>query len=147
MNIPQRMWINQPSTLQPMHHLHGTNVLAIPDTDSTMRIFFLSGGVVSQQAPISALSPGWRQEQMQIADVRLLRDAHRAKFPATAVVAAQCLTPPAKPFGYFHELLNHEGKGNGVWVGCSDRTAVEQSYTEGETGREIVALYRGETKQ
>ena len=26
-----RMWINQPSTLQPLHHLHGTNVLAIPE--------------------------------------------------------------------------------------------------------------------
>lgn len=28
MNI-QRMWINQPSELQILHHLHGTNVLAV----------------------------------------------------------------------------------------------------------------------
>jgi hypothetical protein len=30
MNI-RRMWINQPSTSQPLHHLHGTNVLAVED--------------------------------------------------------------------------------------------------------------------
>ena len=51
---PERMWVNQPSTLQPLHHLHGTNVLAIRDSDSgrssgTMRIYFLSGPIVSQQ--------------------------------------------------------------------------------------------------
>lgn len=57
--VPERMWINQPSTLQPLYHLHGTNVLAIPDTSQVMRIFFLSGDVVSQQAPNNTLSPGW----------------------------------------------------------------------------------------
>lgn len=47
----------------------------------------------------------------------------------------------AVPFGYFHQLLDHEGQGNGIWMGCAKRAVVEQSYTEGETGREIVALY------
>lgn len=56
----QRMWINQPSTLQPHHSLHGQRVLAMPEPKSVMwRVYFLSGDVVSQQIPESALSPGW----------------------------------------------------------------------------------------
>lgn len=59
MNI-RRMWINQPSTLQPYHNLHGTNVLATRESDVTDRIYFLSGDVVSQQIDPIALSNGWR---------------------------------------------------------------------------------------
>lgn len=55
----KRMWINQPSTLQPLHKLHGTNVLAKRDTDATCRVYFLSGDVVSQQVPKGVLSSGW----------------------------------------------------------------------------------------
>lgn len=55
----QRMWINQPSTLQPLHHLDGTNVLAQYEYGSTWRVWFLSGNVVSQQVLQSALSKGW----------------------------------------------------------------------------------------
>ena len=58
-NRPQRMWVNQPSTLQPLHHLHGVNVLAVEENDSCMEIYFLKGPVVSQVAPKEALSPGW----------------------------------------------------------------------------------------
>lgn len=54
-----RMWINQPSKLQPLHRLHGTNVLAHPDTDGVHRVYFLFGDVVSQQVPSEALSRGW----------------------------------------------------------------------------------------
>lgn len=46
-----------------------------------------------------------------------------------------------EPFGYFHQLLNHEGKGNGVWLGAAERKVVEQAHTPGETSDEIVALY------
>jgi len=58
---PTRAWINQPSTLQPFHTLHGTNVLTIPENDDPRhhRIYFLSGGVVSQRIAKEALSPGW----------------------------------------------------------------------------------------
>jgi hypothetical protein len=56
----ERMWINQPSTLQPLHKLHGTNVLARREYDDTLQIFFLSGDVVSQQAKSLWLSPGWQ---------------------------------------------------------------------------------------
>jgi streptomycin 6-kinase len=55
-----RMWVNQPSTLQPLHSLHGTNVLAAPEGEGLFRIWFLAGEVVSQQAPRAALSSGWR---------------------------------------------------------------------------------------
>lgn len=51
------------------------------------------------------------------------------------------MTTDSKPFGYFHELLNHEGKGTGVWLGCPDRTSTEKAHIEGATGKEIVALY------
>lgn len=61
--FPQRMWINQPSTLQPLHHLHGTNVLAVHEYDDTWSIFFLSGDAVSMQASLLWLSDGWRPTQ------------------------------------------------------------------------------------
>ena len=54
----RRMFVNQPSTLQPLHHLHGTNVLAVPEGNG-WRIYFLDGPVISQQAPREALSEGW----------------------------------------------------------------------------------------
>lgn len=50
----ERMWINQPSTLQPLHHLHGTNVLAVG-----RRVYFLSGPVISMMVPERVLSRGW----------------------------------------------------------------------------------------
>ena len=55
----KRMWVNQPSTLQPLHELHGTCVLACPDTDRTKRAYFLSGDVIDMQIPRKALSEGW----------------------------------------------------------------------------------------
>ncbi len=58
-NELRRMWINQPSTLQEFHYLHGTNVLAKHEYGDTMRIYFLSGNVISQQISRSTLSEGW----------------------------------------------------------------------------------------
>lgn len=55
----KRMWINQPSTLQHLHELHGVRVLACPDTDRTSRAYFLSGDVISMQIPRESLSEGW----------------------------------------------------------------------------------------
>ena len=59
----KRMWINQPSTLQSLHHLHGVRVLACPDTDRVDRAYFLSGDVVSMQVPREALSEGWPSQE------------------------------------------------------------------------------------
>lgn len=55
----ERMWVNQPSTSQPHHELHGVNVLAVRECDRYSRVYFLSGPVVSQQVLTPALSPGW----------------------------------------------------------------------------------------
>ncbi len=54
-----RMWINQPSAAQPLHHLDGTNVLAEHEYDDTWIVYFLSGNTISMQAKRSWLSPGW----------------------------------------------------------------------------------------
>jgi len=56
----ERMWINQPSTLQPYHDLHGTNVLATRKSDDTWIIYFLSGDVVNQVIDPISLSAGWK---------------------------------------------------------------------------------------
>lgn len=59
-----RMWINQPSTSQPLHSLHGRNVLAVrEDKDSNLyRIYFLTGATISMNAHKNSLSWGWKGE-------------------------------------------------------------------------------------
>ena len=52
----QRMWINQPSTLQILHEYHGTNVLV--DTENEIA-YFLTGDVISMEVPMETLSEGW----------------------------------------------------------------------------------------
>lgn len=61
----QRMWINQSSEHEPLHDLHGTNVLAAPEPHfpHIMRAYFLSGDTISQQIPRHWLSDGWRPEK------------------------------------------------------------------------------------
>lgn len=56
-----RMWINQPSTHQEFHKMHGTNVLADLDSRPNIaRIYFLESTVISQDILKTALSDGWR---------------------------------------------------------------------------------------
>jgi hypothetical protein len=52
----ERYWINQPSTLQPHHKLHGTNVL-VDTTDYTC--YFLEGAIISMLIDPLCLSKGW----------------------------------------------------------------------------------------
>jgi hypothetical protein len=59
-NRPKRFWINQPSSHQPFHHLHGTNVIGVHEYESTYTIYFLSGNVISCQAFKEWLSEGWK---------------------------------------------------------------------------------------
>lgn len=64
---PQRAWINQPSTLQPLHHLHGVRVLAQWDYDNTFTVYFLDvqpdgRDVVSCLADGLWLSAGWPEK-------------------------------------------------------------------------------------
>lgn len=55
----KRMWINQPSTTQPAHPLHGRRVLAKKENGVTHQVYFLSGPIVSASLPSIVLSPGW----------------------------------------------------------------------------------------
>ena len=55
----KRAWINQPSTLQPLHALHGTRVLAQHEYGTTWQVYFLTGAIVSQQVDGLCLSDGW----------------------------------------------------------------------------------------
>lgn len=58
----KRMWVNQPSTLQQHHDLHGTRVLAHQEYEDTWTVYFVSGPVVSQQMFRSCLSDGWPEK-------------------------------------------------------------------------------------
>lgn len=49
MNTPFRAWINAPSKFDPLHRLHGVNVLAQLEYNDIYRVYFLSGSVISQQ--------------------------------------------------------------------------------------------------
>lgn len=59
MKTLKRMWVNQPSTLQPLHELHGTNVLAYEESENMTCSYFLHGHIISQQIPKICLSNGW----------------------------------------------------------------------------------------
>lgn len=59
-NIPERVWINAPSTSQPPHKYHGRNGLAIKETDNTARFYFTDGDIVSMQIDPLYLSYGWK---------------------------------------------------------------------------------------
>lgn len=72
--------------------------------------------------------------ELMVALTAFVSDELRSASPRRLRLAPQ-------PFGYFHELLDHEGKGNGIWLGCADKKVTEQSYIEGETSPEVFALY------
>lgn len=57
----KRMWINQPSWLQPLHKMHGIRVLAEPEPNqpNTMRAWLLEGEWQSISIPKQSLSDGW----------------------------------------------------------------------------------------
>ena len=52
----ERKWINQPSTLQRYHDLHGKRVIYNPNTEE---VWFTDGDIISHQIHPAALSDGW----------------------------------------------------------------------------------------
>lgn len=75
-SAPQRMWINQPSTQQPLHRRHGENVLAVHEYDDTWLVFFLSGEITSMQVSRLWLSEGWKpQSESETDAVQAVADA------------------------------------------------------------------------
>lgn len=68
-----RKWINQPSTSQPLHHLHGKNVLAIPELHSEVdgwRVYFLDGDTISMSVLGLWLSDGWIDRSLKDHEIR-----------------------------------------------------------------------------
>ena len=57
------MWVNQPSTLQPFHHLHGKKVLAAKTAKRDQAIVFIVHDDSSTSEPLAmpalCLSHGW----------------------------------------------------------------------------------------
>ena len=51
-----RAWINQPSTLQPLHRLHGTRFIAQDSGERSVRIWFTEGDVHSMEVLRECLS-------------------------------------------------------------------------------------------
>lgn len=51
-----RAWINQPSTRQELHYLHGKRGIVNDDGNITVQIFFTEGPVHSMQIPRSTVS-------------------------------------------------------------------------------------------
>lgn len=55
---PYRAWINQPSTTQPLHALHGKRCIAvkhIPD-DGMVDVYFTEGSLHSMRVPKRSIS-------------------------------------------------------------------------------------------
>ncbi len=48
--IIYRAWINQPSTLQPLHALHGRVCIAVHDRPGNVRLYFTEGETLSMDA-------------------------------------------------------------------------------------------------
>lgn len=48
---PTRVWINQPSTLQPLHKLNGQVVTAWTEPNGETTIYFNKGNVTSMRVP------------------------------------------------------------------------------------------------
>lgn len=61
MRVPYRAWINQPSTQQPLHKLHGKNVIVTAIDGDTAEVFFTEGGTISSRIPKLVLSKGWNK--------------------------------------------------------------------------------------
>lgn len=55
----RRMWIDQPSLIQSLHHLHGTNVLAYEIRENIYRVYFLTGDIIDMEVMSICLSEGW----------------------------------------------------------------------------------------
>lgn len=51
-----RGWINQPSSLQPLHHLHGQRCIVVPDTNGMVTAWFTDGPTQSLRTDPSTIS-------------------------------------------------------------------------------------------
>lgn len=59
-----RARIDQPSTLQPLHHMHGIKVIVDPNSvkgngGNVVTVALLEGPVTTMVVPLLSLSEGW----------------------------------------------------------------------------------------
>ncbi len=56
-----RLWINQPSTLQPLHNMHGQRVILIryEDNGDFVQVAPISGNTLTMRVSVLCLSEGW----------------------------------------------------------------------------------------
>jgi hypothetical protein len=47
-----------------------------------------------------------------------------------------------KPFIYAHELIDTVNGIGGIWLGCADEQSVKAAHIPGETGEDVIALYK-----
>lgn len=57
-----RAWINQPSTQQPLHDLHGTHCIVNDLDDNCVDIYFTEGDVYSMRVSRQCISRGRRPD-------------------------------------------------------------------------------------
>lgn len=65
---PVRAWINQPSTLQTLHHRHGQRVLMVEHDDGSATLYPVSGPTISLLASVEVVSLGW--DNKYVTDVK-----------------------------------------------------------------------------
>lgn len=63
--VLERYWINQPSTLEPNHDLHGALVLAPLRLKEINTVYFTSGKIISGRYPKNILSKGWPEHLLK----------------------------------------------------------------------------------
>lgn len=129
----RRMWINQPSILQPLHHLHGTLVLAVPDTDTVMKAYFLGGSTISQQVPENALSEGW-PGHLTIREITADPDDI-----TNGVIAFEATADPAIAQAVIDAPIGNNGRSDWCWIRLANGDLLLACWPNGETYEETEA--------
>jgi hypothetical protein len=152
-NLASRLRMKQSASCQCMtktndYKYHATDCLyrvleeaIIAITPDTEDVIDRSVGRVVGYVGIDALeSLDCFTKDKQPSSIRLYNEVDLPRKIMVPVLIAN--RSKVKPFGYFHELLDHEGKENGVFLGTYDKKVTEQSYIEGEVSPVVFALYK-----
>lgn len=57
----RRAWFNQPSTLQPLHRMHGIKCVVDDTKETHVTVYFSEGKVLSMVVPRNTLSFGFKE--------------------------------------------------------------------------------------
>lgn len=59
--VMRRGWFNQPSTLQPLHRMHGKKCVVNDTKEKNVTVYFSEGKVLSMVVPRNTLSFGFKE--------------------------------------------------------------------------------------